>query len=79
MPKRIPIPPPGFDDLPIDEQIDHVQSPWERIAVRPEQVPVPPWHQRIVRERLDTYKATPTAGRPWAEVQDDIKNKPRDR
>lgn len=79
MPKRIPTPPPGFDDLPVDEQIDYVQSLWERIAASPEQVPVPQWHQCIIRERLDAYKANPTAGRPWPEVRDGIKNKLRDR
>ena len=32
MSKIVPIPPPGFDDLSVDEQIDFVQSLWDRIA-----------------------------------------------
>lgn len=32
MSKKVPTPPPGFDDLPVDEQIDFVQSLWDRIA-----------------------------------------------
>ena len=41
MPKLVPNPPPGFDDLSVEEKIDYVQSLWERIAARPDQVPVP--------------------------------------
>jgi len=79
MPKIIPTPPPGFDNLPVEEQIDYVQSLWDRIAATPEQVPVPEWHQRIIRERLEAYKANPPAGRPWSDVRADIEQKLRDR
>jgi len=79
MPKIIPNPPPGFDDLPVGEQIDYVQTLWERIAASPNQVPVPEWHQQIIRERLEAYRANPTAGRPWPEVRTDIEKKLRDR
>jgi len=79
MPKITPNPPPGFDDLSVDEQIDYVQSLWERIAASPERVPVPEWHQRIIGERLEAYKANPTDGRLWQEARKDIKQKLRDR
>jgi len=79
MPKRNPNPPPGFDDLPVDEQIDYVQSLWDRIAASPERVAVPEWHQRIIRERLEAYKANPAAGRRWEEARRDIEQKLRDR
>lgn len=73
MPKIIPNPPPGFDDLTVSEQIDYVQALWDRIAASADQVPVPDWHQKIIRERLEAYRANPTAGRPWPEVRTDIK------
>jgi len=79
MPKITPNLPPGFDDLPVDEQIDYVQSLWERIAASPERVPVPEWHQRILKERLEAYKAHPTAGRSWEEARTDIEKKLRRR
>jgi putative addiction module component (TIGR02574 family) len=79
MPKINPTPPPGFDDLPVDEQINYVQSLWDRIAASPERVAVPEWHQRIIRERLEAYKANPTAGRVWEEARRDIEQKLRDR
>lgn len=35
MPKPVPLPPPGFDDLSVDEKIDHLQSLWHRIQRLP--------------------------------------------
>jgi putative addiction module component (TIGR02574 family) len=79
MSKPVPSPPPGFDDLSVDERIDFVQSLWDRIAATPEQVPVPDWHRRIIQERLESYQADPTAGRPWVDVRTEIADKLRDR
>jgi len=79
MSKIVPTPPPGFDDLPVDEQIDFVQSLWDRIAATSEQIPVPEWHRDILRERLAAYKANPGIGRSWADVRTDIERTLRDR
>lgn len=79
MSKPIPSPPPGFDELSVDERIDFVQSLWDRIAATPEQVPVPDWHRRIIRERLASYRTNPDAGRSWANVRNEIADKLRDR
>ncbi|MEO6202560.1 MAG: addiction module protein [Nitrospirales bacterium] len=79
MSKIVPTPPSGFDDLSVEEQIDFVQSLWDRIASTPEQVPVPEWHRQILLERLEAYRANPTAGRPWEDVRADIDRKLRDR
>ena len=79
MTKIVPTPPPGFDDLPVEERIDFVQSLWDRIAVTPEQVPVPEWHRRIIRERLEAYRENPAAGRPWTEARSEIERKLRER
>lgn len=79
MPETIPNPPPGFDHLSVEEQIDYLQSLWGRIAASPERVPVPEWHQHVLRERLEAYRTKPTAGRPWEQVRTDIERKLRDR
>lgn len=79
MSKIGPSPPPGFDDLSVDEQIDFVQSLWDRIAATSEQVPVPEWHREIIRERLAAYHAAPSDGRLWADVRTDIERKLRNR
>jgi putative addiction module component (TIGR02574 family) len=70
-----PLPPPGFDELPVEDQIDYVQSLWERIAAKPDQMPVPEWHERVLDERLAARDADPEAARSWEEVRDEIRSK----
>ncbi len=52
MPKPVPLPPPGFDEMSVDEKIDYLQSLWDRIAATPETIPVSDWHREILDERL---------------------------
>ena len=75
MASNLPLPPPGFDDLPLDDQIDYVQSLWDRIVAKPDQVPVPDWHRQVIRQRMAEQEAGPVEGRPWEEVRDEIRNK----
>lgn len=72
-------PPAGFDDLPVDQQIDYVQTLWERIAAKEDQVSVPTWHREILDVRLAEYEADPDAGRPWEEVEADLRKRLADR
>lgn len=74
MATSLPLPPAGFDDLPLDDQIDYVQSLWDHIAAKPDQVPVPDWHLQVIRQRIADHDASPSEGRPWEEVRDDIRN-----
>jgi putative addiction module component (TIGR02574 family) len=69
-PNLSPLPPPGFDDLSVDEKIDYLQSLWDRIAATPETIPVPDWHREILDERLKDLEANPDAGDSWEVVQD---------
>lgn len=78
MARSVPIPPPGFDDLPVDEQIDYVQSLWDRIAAKPDEVPVPEWHKQVLDERLESYRSNPDQGKSWDEVRDQARRKLRD-
>ncbi len=68
----LPIPPPGFDELPIEEKVRYVEALWDRIAAAPEDVPVPDWHRQLVSERLAEYRSNPSGGRPWREVRDEL-------
>jgi putative addiction module component (TIGR02574 family) len=80
MPNPVPLPPPGFDDLTVEEQICYVQSLWDRIAASPETVPVPDWHHDVVRERLNDLAAHPEAGDSWEAARlrlNDTLDKPR--
>jgi putative addiction module component (TIGR02574 family) len=62
MSRSLPLPPPGFDALSVDEQIDYVQSLWDHIAARPEEVPVPDWHREILAQRLESLHNDPDIG-----------------
>jgi putative addiction module component (TIGR02574 family) len=72
MAHALPLPPPGFDELPVEDKIDYVQALWDRIAARQEDVPVPEWHREILRERVAAFEANPDEGRPWEEVEADL-------
>jgi putative addiction module component (TIGR02574 family) len=72
MSQTLPLPPPGFDALSVEEQIEYVQSLWDHIAAQPEQVLVPDWHKRIISERLAAYRDDPNAGTQWDEFEDDL-------
>lgn len=71
----IPSPPAGFDDLPIEIQIEYVQSLWERIAADEQHVPSPPWHREVIARRRAAHQQDPSAGRPWDAVVRDLRRK----
>jgi putative addiction module component (TIGR02574 family) len=75
----VPLPPPGFDDVSVDKQIEYVQSLWDRIAAIPEQVPIPEWHRDILDERPNEYEANPNAGESWDVVRERLRDKLRQR
>ncbi|HSN99657.1 MAG TPA: addiction module protein [Candidatus Nanopelagicales bacterium] len=66
-------PPPGFDELTADEQVDYVQALWDRIAAREDQVSVPGWHRAELSRRLADHQADPEAGRPWSEIEAELR------
>lgn len=72
MARTLPIPPPGFDELPVEEKVQYVEALWDRIAAAPEEVSVPDWHRQLLRERLAEYRSDPRGGRPWREVRDEL-------
>lgn len=63
-------PPPGFDDLPVEDQIEYVQSLWDRIAAHPDRVPVPEWHLDELRRRESALDPAKTS--TWDEVRERI-------
>jgi putative addiction module component (TIGR02574 family) len=79
MPRTRLDPPPGFDDLTAEEKVEYVQSLWDRILARPEDVPVPRWHQEIVVERLAAHRADPLAAQPAEAAFEDLARKLQER
>ena len=75
MAQSLPMPPPGFDDLPVDEKIDYVQSLWDRIAVSLGQLPLHDWQREVLDERLAAHRASPDEARPWKDVLDGLERR----
>jgi putative addiction module component (TIGR02574 family) len=63
MSQALPLPPPGFEALSVAEQIDYVQSLWDHIAARPDEIPVPDRHREILTERLATHNGNKDQGK----------------
>ncbi|MCA1837772.1 MAG: addiction module protein, partial [Actinobacteria bacterium] len=62
-----------------DQQIDYLQSLWDHIAARPEDVPVPDWHRKILAERLAAHQANKTEGKDWEEFENELTAELRER
>ena len=79
MAQSLPLPPPGFDALPVEEQINYVQSLWDRIAATVDQVPLQEWQQVLLEERLAAHRRSPGDARPWQEVIERVQQRLRAR
>lgn len=66
------IPPAGFEELPVEDQVDHVQALWNRIAERPEWLPISDETREMLEQRLAAHRAAPDEARPWDEVREEI-------
>jgi hypothetical protein len=75
MPSCVPLPQPGFDQLSVDEQIDYVQSLWDRIVAIPGLVPVQEWRLEILDQGLKERDAM-DAGESWDVVRERLPSKP---
>jgi putative addiction module component (TIGR02574 family) len=75
MTQPVPLRPPGFDDLSVDEKIDYLQSLWDRIAATPEAIPIPDWHGEIIDECLKDLETNPDSGDSWEVVQERLRKK----
>lgn len=73
MPTNVPLPPPGFDELSVEEKLDYLELLWDRITTDADAIPVPDWHREILDERLKDLDATPDAGDSWDVVQERLR------
>ncbi len=77
MSHSLPLPPPGFDALPVEDQMDYVQSLWDHIAATVDQVPLQQWHEAVLEERLAAHRRAPEEARPWEEVIERVQQRLR--
>ncbi len=67
-----PLPPPGFDELSVEKQVQYLEHLWDRIASDEERMPVPDWHLDVLRDRLARYETEAGKGRAWSDVRDEL-------
>lgn len=72
MPAKVPIPPPGFDRLSPEEQIEYVEALLNYVTSRPNQVDIPDWHRKILEERLARYGPSFNEGTTWEEFEEEL-------
>ena len=63
----VPNPPPGFDELSPEEQIEYLQRLWNHIAADDSKIDVPQWHRDILRQRIS--EDTSEEASSWDEVK----------
>jgi putative addiction module component (TIGR02574 family) len=79
MAQPLPSPPPEFDGLSVEDKIEYVNSLWDRITSRPEDIPVPEWHLQVLRERLARDEEHSDEALPWEDVREEILKSLHDR
>ena len=67
--------PPGFTDLSKPEQVKYLQSLWDQISERPDEIPVPESHLQLVEKRLKRYREGSSSSQPAFEVIDRLSQK----
>jgi len=67
--------PPGFAELSKAEQVRYLQALWDQISERPDEIPVPESHLRLVEERLRRYRQDPSSAQSAFEVIDRLSQK----
>ncbi len=55
MSQTLPVPPPGFDGLSVEEQINDVEALCDYVISRANHVEIPEWHREIISERMNRY------------------------
>ena len=71
----VPIPPPGFEELSVEEKITYVQSLWDLIASDVDTAPLEHWQVQLLEERLADLDENPEAGIPWPRVRAEVLRK----
>ena len=64
--------PPGFEKLPVRQQIEYVQALWKRIGEGQADIPGPDWHAEVVEKRLAEYRADPASAIAWEDLRGEL-------
>jgi hypothetical protein len=72
MTSEVPFPPPGFDDLSIDEQIEYVGKLGERIPQPLDDLSILDPDVVFVEERMAYYEKHGMEGKSWEEFRKEL-------
>lgn len=72
MTSKVPLPPPGFDELSIDEQIEYVSKLEGQIKSLPDDLPVPAEDLELIETRLAELEETGFEGTSWEEFEKEL-------
>lgn len=64
--------PPGFEKLPVRQQLEYVQALWKRIGEGQAEIPSPDWHAEVVEKRLAEYRADPASALAWEDLRGEL-------
>ena len=73
MSSQLPVPPPGFDQLEYEEQLDYVLELFDYVTSNAKYVEIPEWHRQILEERMARYRAVGVQGQTWDEFEKELK------
>ena len=69
---EVPLPPPGFDELSIDDQIEYVSKLEEQIKSLPDDLPVPAEDLELIEKRLAELEENGFEGISWEEFEKEL-------
>lgn len=72
MSSQLPFPPPGFDDLSTEEQMEYVEKLWNYIPSREDDSEVPEGHMQIIEERMTRFRPGVDEGTTWEELEKEL-------
>ena len=72
MSSQLPIPPPGFDQLSREEQLDYIEGLLNYASSGKQYAEIPDWHREILEERMAYYREVGFEGTPWEEFKQEL-------
>lgn len=72
MSQTLPMPPPGFEELSGEEQINYVDALWNYVISHSDHVKIPEWHREIISERINRYLSGIEGATTWEEFEKEL-------
>lgn len=72
MSSPLPFPPPGFDQLSREDQLDYIEGLLNYVRSGARYVEVPDGHREILEKQLAYYRENGFEGTPWEEFEQEL-------